>query len=86
MSETTRRPKHDFRHLLPMSLSCQKHYYMVTQSHEKLATDNEVFVRVKKSDYRLLAVGRVWEVYASLQSALFTWRAQEAVLSLKAKQ
>ena len=69
-----------------MFLSCQKHYYMVTRSYEKLATDNKVFVHVKNSDYRLLAVGRVWEVYASLQSAFFTWRAQEAVLSLEAKQ
>ena len=45
-----------------------------------------MFVRVKKSDYRLLAVGRVWEVYAFLQSAFFTRRAQEAIIFLGTKQ
>ena len=35
--------------------------------------------------YRLLAVGRVWEVYASLQCAFFTQRAQESHPSSRTK-
>ena len=49
---------------------------MLTDSQVACVTHNGIIVRVTKSDYHLLAVRHVWELYASLQCAFFTRRAQ----------
>ena len=64
--------------LLHLSLSfvVERKFRLLSDSQATYATHNEIIVRVTRSDYCLLAVGRVWKVYASLQCAFITRRTQ----------
>ena len=59
--------------LLHLSLSSlvERQFCKLTNSQAAYIA-HEIIVRVTKSDYCLLALGHVWEVYASLQYAFFT--------------
>ena len=58
---------------------------MLTDSQAVCVTHNGIIIHVTKSDYRLLAVGRVWEVYTSLQVPSLPNELKKAVLPLKTK-